>query len=304
MAGRKLAEENRIQQNLIKILSVLSDEEIVNLFDEENMPNDQNYIWSEEDLVQDTKIFNFKKIKGIKFSDPLIHKLQSKDISEYFAFKDIEEAKLEAEYGMAFIVYKYFQIHQKTPAWIYLTNDVLKKDFFEKFIKEMKLPINSFIATYHYDNKKTDIGNLWVNLGDIFVYYDGNGFYIVFPQEFRNFQEEQNELGIILGIVKSYKSQRVVKNKIYIVFRGQYGFDKKDFSLKRIKSINLENNYNEGFDKVSHDIITKLNNKKKTGLIILHGDPGTGKCVAGKSRITVRNKKTGLVEDKYIEDLM
>ena len=309
-----ITEEERIVR---AIVSQLSEDEFAELLEDEeiiiNMPNDQNYIWSEEDLLQDAKIFNFKKIKGIKFSNPLIQKLQPKDISEYFIFKDVEEAKLEAEYGMAFIVYKYSQIHKKTPAWIYLTNDVLKKDFFEKFIKEMKLPITSFIATYHYDNKKADIGNFWCNLGNIFVYYDGNGFYIVFPSEFRNFQEEENELGIMLGIAKSYKSPRVLKNKIYIVFRGQYGFDKKDFTLKRIKNINLENNYNEGFEKVSHDIVTKLNNKKKTGLVILHGEPGTGKTtyiryLAGKLKRNIIFISTDMVhhitEPEFIPFLM
>jgi hypothetical protein len=306
----KLSDEEKIQQSLIKIFSRLTSNEITEVFD---MPNDQNYVWSEEDLVQDTKIFNFKKIKEIKFSNLLIQKLQPKNISEYFIFKDIKEAELEAEYGMAFLVYKYSQIYKKTPAWIYLTNDVLKKDFSEKFIKEMKLPVTSFIATYHYDNKKADIGNLWCNLGNIFLYYDGNGFYIIFPPEFRNFQEEENELGIMLGIAKAYKSPRVIKNKIYIVFRGNQGFDKKDFTLKRIKNINLEQNYNDGFDKVSHDIITKLNNKKKTGLVILHGEPGTGKTtyiryLAGKLKRNIIFISTEMVhhitEPEFIPFLM
>lgn len=274
-----LSEEERIGRSMGRIISRLSEDELSELLldNEIDMPNDQNYVWSEEDVLQDTKIFNFKKIKPVKFSDPKAQKIQPKDISEYFIFKDISEARLEAEYGMAYLVYKYSQIYQKTPAWIYLTNEVLKKDFFEKFIKEMKLPLNSFIVTYHYNNKKADVGNFWCDLGPIFIYFDGNGFYIIFPPEFRNFQETENELGIFLGIIKAYKSPRIVKNKIYIVFRGMHGFDKKDFTLKRIKNINLDTNYNEGFDKVSHDIITKLNNKKKTGLVILHGEPGTGK---------------------------
>jgi flagellar biosynthesis GTPase FlhF len=313
-----IAEKERINRELGRIISQLSEDELAELLrDEEiiitNMPNDQNYIWSEEDVLQDTKIFNFKRIKAVKFSDPLVQKLQPRDISEYFLFKNIEEAKLEAEYGMAFLVYKYSQIHKKTPGWIYLTSEVLKKDFFEKFIKEMKFPITSFIASYHYNNKKADIVNFWCNLGEIFIYYDGNGFYILFPPEFRNFQETQNELGIILGIIKAYKTPKVVKNKIYIVYRGQYGFDKKDFTLKRIKNINLETNYNEGFDKVSHDIVTKLNNKKKTGLIILHGIPGTGKTtyiryLAGKLKRNIIFISTDMVhhitEPEFIPFLM
>jgi hypothetical protein len=313
MARRELTEEEIIQQSLVNVLSKLSEDEIVKLFDEDSMPNDQNYVWSEEDVLQDAKIFNFKKIKAIKFSDPEVKNLQPKNISEYFLYTDLSEAKFEAEYGVAFLIYRYSQIHQTTPAWLYITNNALKKDFFERFIKEMKLPVDSFVATYHYDNKKADLGNFWCNLGKIFIYFDGNGLYIVFPPEFRSYQEKQNELGVILGLVKAYKSPKVVKNKIYIVFRGQYGFDKKDFTLKRIKNINLENNYNEGFDKVSHDIITKLNNKKKTGLVILHGEPGTGKTtyiryLAGKLKRNIIFISTDMVhhitEPEFIPFLM
>jgi ATP-dependent 26S proteasome regulatory subunit len=61
-----------------------------------------------------------------------------------------------------------------------------------------------------------------------------------------------------------------------VVYRTDHGFQKKPFQVKK-KKINIEDNYNDDFPKVSEDIIKKLNNKGKTGLVILHGDPGTGK---------------------------
>jgi Tfp pilus assembly ATPase PilU len=108
---------------------------------------------------------------------------------------------------------------------------------------------------------------------------------------------------VLLGIIKNYKLPAVPKNKIYVVYRGQGGFQKKSFSVKK-RNIKIEENYNDDFPEISNDIITKLNYKGKTGLVILHGSPGTGKCVIGKTKITVRNKKTGIIEDRYIEDLM
>jgi hypothetical protein len=98
-----LTEEERIGRSMGRIISRLSEDELSELLlDNEiidDMPNDQNYVWSEEDVIQDAKIFDFKKIKSIKFSDPRVQKIQPKDISEYFIFKDIAEARLEAEYG-------------------------------------------------------------------------------------------------------------------------------------------------------------------------------------------------------------
>ena len=281
---KELSEEERIGKSLGNILANLSDEDFKNLiYDDDkiidltNMPNDQNYLWSEEDKTQDSKVFDFKKIDGVKFSDPRVKKLETDNISPYYNFADDREAYFEAEYGLAYLVYKYTKLHNITPHWMYVSNDVLKRAFFQKFIDALKLPKSCYIVTYRYDNKKTDIGNLWVNFKDIFLYFDGNGAYVIFPPEYQNFATEENSLGIMLGIIKAYKEPPVVKNKIYIVYKGQYGFDKKDFTLKRVKHINLDTNYNEGFPEVARDIINKLNNKKKTGLVILHGDPGTGK---------------------------
>lgn len=308
---KELSEEERIGKSLGHILANLSEDDFKNLiYDDDkiidltNMPNDQNYLWSEEDKTQDSKVFDFKKIEGIKFSDQRVKKLMTDDISPYYNFTDDREAYFEAEYGLAYLVYKYTKLHNITPNWMYVSNDVLKRAFFQKFIDNLKLPESCYIVTYRYDNKKTDIGNLWVNFKDIFLYFDGNGAYVIFPPEYKNFATVENSLGIMLGIIKAYKEPTVVKNKIYIVYKGQYGFDKKDFTLKRIKNINLDTNYNEGFPEVARDIINKLNNKKKTGLVILHGDPGTGKCVIGKTKITVRNKKTKEIKEINIEDLM
>ena len=279
----EFSEEERIGRSLGKILSNLSDEDfdkLINtdkIIDLSDMPNDQNYLWSDEDKTQDSKIFDFKKIEGVKFSDPRVKTLKPGNINEYYTFQNEMEAYLEAEYGFAFLIFKYTKIRKITPSYIYISNDVLKRAFFEKFILELKLPESCFVATYRYDNKKTDIGNLWVNFNELFLYFDGNGAYIIFPPEYKDFKEKENPLGILLGIVKAYKCPRVIKNKIYIVYKGQMGFDKKDFTLKRIKNINLETNYNDGFEEVSRDIIVKLNNSKKTGLVILHGEPGTGK---------------------------
>jgi superfamily I DNA and/or RNA helicase len=79
-----------------------------------------------------------------------------------------------------------------------------------------------------------------------------------------------------LGIIKNYRLPLVIKNKIYVVYRTTHGFQKKSFDVKK-REVNLNDNYNEDFPEISTDIIQKLNDKKKTGLVILHGEPGTGK---------------------------
>jgi hypothetical protein len=116
---------------------------------------------------------------------------------------------------------------------------------------------------------------------------------------YSNLQEadKNSMLYTVLGLMKSCKKPKVTKNKIYIVYRNSHGFDKMGFDIKKTK-IDLDENYNNGFVDMSNNIIEGLNSKNKTNLVILSGEPGTGKCVSGNTKITVRNKKTGKIEEK------
>jgi hypothetical protein len=78
----------------------------------------------------------------------------------------------------------------------------------------------------------------------------------------------------------------------------------KDFSLdKKFKINDLDLHYGENFKQFHNDLFKKLKSDKK-GLILLHGAPGTGKCVHGKTKVTIRDKKTGEIKEMNIEDLM
>lgn len=78
----------------------------------------------------------------------------------------------------------------------------------------------------------------------------------------------------------------------------------KQFSLnKKFKIKDLNINYGDDF-KVFHDKLFKKLKTDKKGLVLLHGSPGTGKCVHGKTKVIIRNKNTGEIKEMNIEDLM
>jgi len=78
----------------------------------------------------------------------------------------------------------------------------------------------------------------------------------------------------------------------------------KEFTLdKKFKINDLDLHYGENFKKFHTELFKKLKTDKK-GLVLLHGDPGTGKCVHGKTKAIIRNKKTGEIKEVNIEDLM
>jgi hypothetical protein len=63
---------------------------------------------------------------------------------------------------------------------------------------------------------------------------------------------------------------------IYLIVHTRSGFDLEEFDIKNPK-IDLELNYGKEFLDVSEKIKTELSKKKNQGLVLLHGEPGTGK---------------------------
>lgn len=78
----------------------------------------------------------------------------------------------------------------------------------------------------------------------------------------------------------------------------------KEFTIdKNFKINNIDLHYGDGFKEFSENLFKKLKTDKK-GLVLLHGDPGVGKCVHGKTKVIVRDKITGEIKEMSIEDLM
>lgn len=230
----------------------------------------------EDDYVQHlSEMINFKKIKAIKFDDPVIQeKIKFKPWQDLFKYKSVEEAALEADYGLSYVLYKYGEAYNVIPAYLTLRNEVLPKKFYDNFRKEARIPMNCFDFNHSYDNKNLELGHFYISMEKMVLYFDGHTSFLIYPPEYLDDQE--SPLYVILGIIKKYKNPSTTKNRIYVVYRTQHGFQKQSFAVKK-RNINLEDNYNEDFPDISKDIITKLNDRKKTGLVILHGEPGTGK---------------------------
>jgi SpoVK/Ycf46/Vps4 family AAA+-type ATPase len=90
------------------------------------------------------------------------------------------------------------------------------------------------------------------------------------------------------------KKYIVEKNKQNIsLIKTQMGhLDIEDFDLK-IPKIDLKLNYGEDFLKVHDTILNSLNEENGKGIVLLHGEPGTGKT-------TYIKYLTGLIKNKEI----
>ena len=93
------------------------------------------------------------------------------------------------------------------------------------------------------------------------------------------------------------------KSNINLVKSEHGGLDTESYDLLA-PDIDLEMNYGSDFLKIHDLIVKRLNQPQGKGIILFHGDPGTGKCVIGATKVKLRNKKTGEIYEKNIEDLM
>ena len=78
--------------------------------------------------------------------------------------------------------------------------------------------------------------------------------------------------------IDKYETYKIIKKKSNIsLIKSEHGhLDTEEFDLN-VPDIDLKLNYGENFLKTHEIIIKNLNKDKHSGIILLHGDPGTGK---------------------------
>lgn len=83
------------------------------------------------------------------------------------------------------------------------------------------------------------------------------------------------------------------KDKIHIITQSSNDFYLKDIPLKSSKKTKFSyEHYNEGFEDLSKRVIDTLQNDNESGLVLFHGDAGTGKTTYLKHLLhTITNKK-------------
>lgn len=117
---------------------------------------------------------------------------------------------------------------------------------------------------------------------------DGNLFTLEF---FYNIKLGEIETQLDLKELKKYKKERK-KGNISLVRMDMGHLDSQEYVLD-VPDMDLIYNYGEDFLKVHNTIVEKLNKPKGKGIILLHGEPGTGKT-------SYLKYLTKLVKDKSI----
>ena len=244
-------------------------------------------------IIKSHDILNFKNVKKISFQKFMSTKPIFKwgSVSKFFSTNLDDQVNLEkffADREQDSLQYLYNKANNFFPICYKISDTRFDKDFITDFFTYLKPPELSYRATEYFGDQDIELSKfVLVVEDDLIIYYDDD--LIIFLNPDKHFKKSMtNPFYAILCLLSGYKKKSTEKNQIHVVYKGDYGFDKMAFDVKKI-DINIDTNYNDDFKDVSEYIIANLNDKNKTGLYILSGDYGTGKTtwlryLAGKIR--------------------
>jgi len=195
-------------------------------------------------------------------------------------FDDGTEGYLGAYSELEFLAYRYQKIHKFYP-------DMLRVQYVntEKFLVELfkyaEVPNTSYYKSIEEKRGDVILNSIIFSFETydpevhLYMYMDNDEAVFFYDKQLEK-QDNESILNILIALLKGCVTSVVSKNKIFVVYQSQQGFEKTGFDVKKIK-VNLDENYNDGFSEISTEIIEGLNDKKKSNLVILSGEPGTGK---------------------------
>jgi len=221
-----------------------------------------------------TIVIDIAKIKEKKFIDK--PPLEFYDINDFILAKDGYEGYYSSYSELSFYGYKYHLLNGFFPQ-IYRFEHFNRDKFINLLFKYYEIPFNSFAKVCYQREDEMKLSTFFMGFKkDLLIHFDGKACGYIFYNIKDENENQEGLLYTILGLLKSVKIPKVIKNKIYVVYRTQHGFDKMGFDVNKVK-VDLNENYNDGFLEKVEEIIKGLNSKNKTNLVILSGSPGTGK---------------------------
>jgi hypothetical protein len=100
----------------------------------------------------------------------------------------------------------------------------------------------------------------------------------------------------------THVSPKIPKFKVLIHQEGMFGTE--DVNTGDFNSVDVKEMYNDDFAEID-EIITNSLTKKESGIILLHGDPGTGKTTYIKHLICkFKDKEFIFVQNDFVRDLL
>ncbi len=87
--------------------------------------------------------------------------------------------------------------------------------------------------------------------------------------------DKKTEVEFLIKLLKKFSTVR--EKEVGLIIKDEFGLAVRGFKVSAGKDFKIEDNYNEDFLKIDKKIKKCLSAKNKSGLLLLHGKPGTGK---------------------------
>jgi hypothetical protein len=229
-------------------------------------------------VIKKHSLLNFKHVKKLKFDTfKNISGFRWGSAFEFFGDIKLEEAAYRSNYEWDSVEYFYTKRNKIVPYIYRIDRNRYDKKFITEFFSLLDPPSSCLRVIQNYGDHDLHLNEFTMIIeSDLVMQYDTEDIsFFINPHKHLE-ESDDNPFYLLLRLICSYKNANIEKNKIHVVYKGDYGFDKMAFEVKHV-NLNIDMNYNDDFKEVSEQIIKNLNNKKKTGLFILNGDPGTGK---------------------------
>lgn len=91
--------------------------------------------------------------------------------------------------------------------------------------------------------------------------------------------------------------EKIKKNNVSLLIETRNGFSVEEFDVNQENKCDIDKHYNDDFKEV-HDLVVKsLNEKERTGIVLMHGDPGTGKTTYIKHLTSILEKRIIIINN-------
>jgi hypothetical protein len=137
----------------------------------------------------------------------------------------------------------------------------------------------------------------------VLVELEGKVLSVDFLYSLEDREAEAWGLTILQDLRKQYGKEEKPSFKV-LARDGAGGFCTTDVNTEDFSSVDIEATYNDDFGKINH-IISEAIQEESSGLILLHGTPGTGKTSYIKHLISKHAKKDFIfLQNEFVHELL
>lgn len=121
-------------------------------------------------------------------------------------------------------------------------------------------------------------------------------------------KEDKSHISFIKDIVSKqnrfkFNEKPIKRNNVHLLLEKNRGFEIEEFELTQSDTFDIDKNYNDDFKEIHELIVKSLNEKDKTGLVLLHGLPGTGKTTYIKYLTSLLDKKIVIINNNLASNI-